>query len=59
MINLPPQSHHEVCLVVIFILAVIIYRTLAAVWLFKDPATRNFASILASMSGAFVSAKHI
>ena len=39
---------------VIFILAVIIYRTLAAIWLFNDSHTRKFAPLLASTSGAMV-----
>ena len=38
----------------IFILAVIIYRTLAAIWLFNDSHTRKFAPMLASTSGAMV-----
>ena len=44
----------QVFLVLIFILAVIIYRTLAAIWLFKDPTTKDFAPLLASTSGAMV-----
>ena len=39
---------------VIFILAVIIYRPLAAIWLFNDSHTRKFAPLLASTSGAMV-----
>ena len=41
-------------LVVIFIIAVIIYRTLASIYLFSNPHTRPIAQILASSSGAMV-----
>ena len=44
----------QISLVLIFILAVIIYRTLAAIWLFNEPHTRKFAPMLASTSGAMV-----
>ena len=44
-----------ISLVLIFILAVIIYRTVAAIWFFNDPNTRKFAPVLASTSGAMVS----
>ena len=47
----------QISLVLIFILAVIIYRTVAAIWLFNDPHTRKFAPVLASSSGAIVSMK--
>merc|ERR1712165_403938 len=43
-----------ISLVLIFILAIIIYRTLAAIWLFNDPHTRKFAPMLASTSGALI-----
>merc|ERR1712168_1034441 len=43
-----------ITLVVIFILAVIIYRTLAAIWLFNDSHTRKFAPMLASTIGAMI-----
>jgi hypothetical protein len=41
--------------VIIFILAVIIYRTLASIYLFSNKNTRPVAQILASTSGAVVS----
>ena len=44
----------QVMLVVIFIIAVIIYRTLASIYLFSNPHTRPIAQILASSSGAMV-----
>ncbi|XP_023344946.1 anoctamin-7 [Eurytemora carolleeae] len=44
-----------ISLVIIFILAVIIYRTLASIYLFSSPKTRPMAQILASTSGAVVS----
>jgi len=43
-----------ISLVLIFILAVIIYRTVAAIWLFNDPKTRKYAPVLASTSGAMI-----
>ena len=45
----------QIVLVLIFILAVIIYRTLASIYLFNIPTTRPIAQILASTSGAVVS----
>ena len=47
-------SVQQVMLVVIFIIAVIIYRTLASIYLFSNPHTRPIAQILASSSGAMV-----
>ena len=44
----------QISLVLIFILAVIIYRTLAGIWFFSNPTTRRAAPVLASMSGAVV-----
>jgi len=43
-----------ISLVLIFILAVIIYRTLASIWLFSNPTTRRIAPVLASTSGAVI-----
>merc|ERR1719333_1815130 len=43
-----------ISLVLIFILAVIIYRTVAAIWLFNDPHTRKYAPLLASTTGAML-----
>lgn len=44
----------QVCLVLVCILAVIIYRTVASIELFKHSATRSMAPILASTTGAMV-----
>ena len=44
----------QVCLVLVCILAVIIYRTVASIELFKHNATRSIAPILASTTGAMV-----
>jgi len=43
-----------IVLVLIFILAVIIYRTLASIYLFSNSTTRPIAQILASTSGALI-----
>merc|ERR1719336_400732 len=43
-----------VCLVLVCILAVIIYRTVASIELFKHNATRSIAPILASTTGAMI-----
>jgi len=43
-----------IVLVLIFILAVIIYRTLASIYLFSNSTTRPIAQILASTSGAMI-----
>ena len=45
----------QISLVIIFIFAVIIYRTLASIWLFSSPTTRPMAQLFSSTSGAIVS----
>ena len=44
----------QICLVLIFILAVIIYRTLVQIPLFQNETLRPIAQMMASMSGAMI-----
>ena len=44
----------QICLVLVFILAVIIYRTLVQIPLFQNETLRPVAQMMASMSGAII-----
>ena len=47
-------THLQISLVLVFILAVIIYRTLVQIPLFQNETLRPVAQMIASMTGAMV-----